>query len=286
MQKSKILIIDDEFEILQLIDAIISCDDYEIELLSDSTKAISFIEKSKPDLILLDVNMPEVNGFILCKKLKERGELKDIPVIFLTGLNDVKHVSKGFEVGAVDYIAKPVKAEELIARVKTHLELKGYRDKLEDIIAEKLEEINSQKRLLEQKNSALLEVLDQYSAEKDRQKESFRLNLSNSVMPIMAKLKTVLSRDNEDLYNLLESSINSCADSYGIKVNEKFSSLSTKEREICLMIKNGMTSKEIAEMLAISIDTVSTHRKRIRKKLGLDNQDKSLSRYLFEMESE
>jgi DNA-binding response OmpR family regulator len=83
--------------------------------------ALSLVEKKRPDLILLDVIMPGIDGFETCEKLKANSFTKDIPVIFLTAKTQVEATVRGFKVGSVDYIAKPFKREEVLSRVQTHL---------------------------------------------------------------------------------------------------------------------------------------------------------------------
>ncbi|MCA1744303.1 MAG: response regulator [Bacteroidales bacterium] len=97
----------------------------------------------KPDLILLDVIMPGMDGFETCRKLKERSFSKNIPVIFITGQNDADQILKGFEVGAVDYITKPFNVPELKARVKTQLTIKMARDQNQRLM-QKIESVNQQ----------------------------------------------------------------------------------------------------------------------------------------------
>ena len=122
-RKNTILAIDDKITNLQLIKAMLSNQDINVDLIQDSCKVSSFLETNSPDLILLDIMMPELDGYEVCKLLKENEKTKDIPVIFLTALDNDKNIAKGFEAGAVDYIKKPFKHFELIARVKTQLAL-------------------------------------------------------------------------------------------------------------------------------------------------------------------
>lgn len=103
---------------------------YDISVAFDGEKALELIPKVKPDLILLDVMMPGINGFEVCKRLKENHELSDIPIIFITAMGMPKDILEGFEVGAVDYITKPFNLKEVCVRVKTHLILSAAIKKL------------------------------------------------------------------------------------------------------------------------------------------------------------
>lgn len=125
-----VLIVDDIPKNLQLLSGILSSHKYQISFASNAVSALEVAIKSQPDLILLDIMMPEIDGFEVCKRLKEEPITKDIPVIFLTGRVESEDIVKGFELGAVDYITKPFNAVELLSRVKNHIELKKSRDKI------------------------------------------------------------------------------------------------------------------------------------------------------------
>lgn len=129
--KSKVLIVDDSIENRRMLAAIIGKNtDYEV-LLANSGKAVfKDIESYKPDIILLDIVMPEMDGYEVIKKLKGNPILKEIPVLFITGLEDINYKIKGFEMGGVDFVSKPFNDFELIARVKTHVKLKKTQDEL------------------------------------------------------------------------------------------------------------------------------------------------------------
>lgn len=120
--KYKVLIVDDEPTNLRVLQQILQ-DSYRLSFAKNGEDALNFAEKEQPDLILLDVMMPGMTGFEVCSKLKKIDETKSIPIIFVTALNDDTDETKGFEVGAVDYITKPVSPAVVRARVKTHLSL-------------------------------------------------------------------------------------------------------------------------------------------------------------------
>ena len=124
-----ILIVDDtEANIDILVDAL--GDDYELSVAMDGFSAIENVEIEKPDIILLDIMMPGMSGYEVCAKLKSNVDTADIPVIFLTAMTDIDSKTKGFELGAVDYIVKPFEISEVKARVNTHLSLKLAKQEL------------------------------------------------------------------------------------------------------------------------------------------------------------
>ncbi|MCF6345643.1 MAG: two-component system response regulator [Thiomicrorhabdus sp.] len=118
-----ILIVDDVSDNIQVAMSILKEKNYQFSFALNGEQALELIKANTFDLILLDIMMPGMDGFEVCKQLKSNQNTQDIPVIFLTAKIDVDSIKAGFEVGAVDYIVKPFHPEELIARVKTHLEL-------------------------------------------------------------------------------------------------------------------------------------------------------------------
>ena len=126
-----ILAIDDEQLNLELIRFILERHGFQYAGTSDDEQVIPLLEKKLPDLILLDIVMPRVDGYEMCQKIKSYKEYRDIPIIFLTGKVQVKDKVKGFEVGGVDYVTKPFNEQELLARIKTHVELVTARKQIE-----------------------------------------------------------------------------------------------------------------------------------------------------------
>jgi diguanylate cyclase (GGDEF)-like protein len=126
-----ILIVDDTVKNLQVLGSVLKAENYKIALATNGNQAVLIANDINPDLILLDVMMPELNGFDTCKKLKSIPKTSEIPVIFLTAKVEAEDIIEGFKVGAVDYITKPFNSYELKARVKTHIELKISKDLLE-----------------------------------------------------------------------------------------------------------------------------------------------------------
>ncbi|MGC8924948.1 diguanylate cyclase [Calditerrivibrio sp.] len=130
--KGKILIIDDSVSNIQLINGVLK-DDYEIFFSTNGVSGIKKVYEISPDLILLDVVMPDMDGYEVLTKLKSDLLTREIPVIFITALDSVEQEVKGLEAGAVDYITKPIIGAILKARVATHIELKRQRDYLKNL---------------------------------------------------------------------------------------------------------------------------------------------------------
>lgn len=152
MVKDVVLIVDDEPININVVVQIL-LDKYELKVAVSAKVALEIIEKEKPDLILLDINMPEMSGYEMAEILQNSEENKEIPFIFLTANNDPQSIKKGFEYGAVDYISKPFSKEELSARVETHLKISKLQNSLSETVLDlntKVEEINHYLDIIDQ----------------------------------------------------------------------------------------------------------------------------------------
>ena len=132
MDESKplILIVEDSSVNGKLCERLLNKSGYNTAVCTDGESAIEFVNTNSPDLILLDIVMPGIDGYEFCKVMKNNPKIKHTPIIFLSAMNDEQSIIKGFENGAVDYITKPFRHQELLARTKTHVELKRAKEKL------------------------------------------------------------------------------------------------------------------------------------------------------------
>lgn len=129
--KPVILVVDDTPDNLSLLSGLLK-EHYKVKVATTGAKALAIAKASPPDLVLLDVMMPVMDGYETCRRFKEDEDLCEIPVIFLTAKSETEDENKGFECGAVDYIIKPISSPILLSRVKTHLDLKRTKDFLKD----------------------------------------------------------------------------------------------------------------------------------------------------------
>jgi len=139
-----VLIVDDNVKNLQILGGFLQNEGLTVEFALDGISALSWLEKKKFDLILLDIMMPVMDGFEVCSMIKKNPVISEIPLIFITAKKDAESIIKGFEKGAVDYITKPFIKSELLIRVKTQLEIKKGRDG----IARNLKEIEFKNKLI------------------------------------------------------------------------------------------------------------------------------------------
>ena len=133
-KKYNVLIIDDTPKNIQVVGNFLQNEGYVLSFATTGEEAMNILSKEIPDIILLDVIMPEINGFDLCEKIKSIDEYKKIPILFLTIKTDSESIIKGFDSGGVDYITKPFNPHELLARIKTHLKLTDVQKELEEKI--------------------------------------------------------------------------------------------------------------------------------------------------------
>jgi PleD family two-component response regulator len=132
MEQVKLLIADDQIENLQLLVKIFNQEGYEIIATRNGEEALNMAQKELPDIALLDINMPRLNGYEVCKILKSDDATRDIATIFISAQNSSAEESYGLSIGAVDYITKPFVVEIVKQRVKIHAELKQLKQKLAD----------------------------------------------------------------------------------------------------------------------------------------------------------
>ncbi|MCP4688930.1 MAG: response regulator [Desulfobacterales bacterium] len=185
---AKILIVDDKPENLRLLTGILKEKGYLVRQLRDGNMVLASAVSAPPDLILLDIMMPDMDGYQVCGRLKAEERTRDIPVIFISALNETMDKVKAFSTGGVDYITKPFQEQEVLARVETHLTLRMLQ------------------RALQEKNARLEEKNDQLG-EKNEQLEEALANVRTlkGLLPICSKCKKI--RDGEGYWKKIETYI-------------------------------------------------------------------------------
>lgn len=189
MSKEKILIIDDEPINISLIAQVLS-KKYDLAISTDPKEGLDLAKKNIPSLILLDIIMPEIDGYEVIKKLKEDSVTKEIPVIFLTAKSDPESMVKGFKYGAVDYIHKPFVKEELLARVQTHLKVHSLNRSLQNSIKE-----------LEKKNNEILKKTQEFEMIFSQSYDGIALtDLSTNFLLVNDAYERITGYTKEELY--------------------------------------------------------------------------------------
>jgi len=208
---SLILIVDDNANNLQVLGNILSTKGFKIALASNGQEALDFVEKQIPDLIFLDIMMPDMNGFEVCEKLKKNEKAKDIPIIFLSALSNPTNKVKAFEVGGVDYITKPFNMSEVIARANAHLKLKVTQEECVKTNVRLFKEIGERQKLEEELRRA-----KEIAEDSTRTKSEFLASMSheirtpmNGIIATAGLLKsTELDETQRDYIDIIDYSAN------------------------------------------------------------------------------
>lgn len=259
----------------------------------EGTQAINIARKMLPDIILLDAVMPVMDGFEVCKRLKADAELKSTPVIFMTGLKDTESVVKGFEVGGVDYITKPISTIELLARVRVHLanaRLTQSAQSALDATGQFMFAVNIHGELVwsTPQVNQLLEAANQDDwLEKVMAQEIAAwfahepnigggLNLNS---PRHA-LRIVLLGDSggEYLLRLIDTEKPD-----ETEVLKAVFPLTGREAEVLLWLAHGKTNREIGLILGTSPRTINKHLEQIYRKLGVENRTTAAAKALMHL---
>lgn len=172
---STILIVDDNPQNLQVLGKILMENNYKIEFSTNGEAALKWLETRHFDLVLLDINMPGMDGFEVCRRIRLKQEMNNIPVIFLSADSERNSILKGFEFGAQDYVTKPFDSRELLVRVNTHIKLKDSLEKLEKFNKSLEEKVLERTQQLKESNEHL-ELLNMKLLDLDKAKTGF-LNL-------------------------------------------------------------------------------------------------------------
>jgi len=166
-KKHTILVVDDDEVIRIMMQQLLSCSNFSVEVASDGVQAINMVSEAPPDLIILDVSMPKMDGFEVCRQLRADEGARDIPIIFLSAKSELEDKVRGFEMGADDYVPKPFSYDELLARIKVSLR-KGERLERERKKAETLEEASRLDELTGLYNRKYYELMGREELEKCR----------------------------------------------------------------------------------------------------------------------
>jgi two-component system, sensor histidine kinase and response regulator len=275
MKEKKILIVDDELNNIKFAMSILSKNKkYNLYYSETGNEALKQVKKIKFDLILLDIVLPDIYGYNLCKDIHHKDGINaETPVIFITGKDDEKSMLKSFASGGHDYITKPFRSSELLARVEHTLELFDIKNNLQFLVDDKTNELQKVNEQLNKKIVAMQEMFDMIENNKNIFYEQISDSINLRIMPVISKIKNKLDNKNSKLADILSEKINELTGPLSKSLNNILRQLSGRELDICELIRSNLTTKEIAKQLYISIDTVKYHRNNIRKKLNLTKKE-------------
>lgn len=295
-----ILIVDDQPDNLRILDQMLTEKGYLVRKAINGNLALQSAQSSPPDLILLDILMPELDGYEVCQKLKSNSETQEIPVIFISALDEIFNKIKAFEVGGVDYIEKPFQVEEVVARIKNQLTIQQQKKQLQaEIIKRKeTEEILYQSRALI--NSVVNSSLDGIAAVQSVREVTgnicdFRCVLVNPILTnllgikkenLIGKLivKRLLKRLNSDLFDkfiqLVETGEPLAQDIYLQKNNQTYC-----YHFIAVKLGDGfaITIRDITQRKIMELNLQETNKLLQKRSLELESMNKELTAFSFSL---
>ncbi|MBE9167729.1 response regulator [Pleurocapsales cyanobacterium LEGE 06147] len=232
-----VLIVDDIIYNLEILFVTLQSVGFTVLVAQDGVSALAKAEYAEPDIILLDILMPGMDGFEVCRKLKGNRKTKDIPILFMTALDNTENILKGFELGGVDYITKPIEQGEVIARLKTHLTLRRMREHLQ-AQNEQLEQeirIRQQTETQLERSQQLLQQANQELEQKIAERTAELVYTNNQLKKINAdlvcsnqeleKFAYVVSHDLQAPLRSIKMFAELLAQEYRDKLNKRFTCL-------------------------------------------------------------
>lgn len=284
-----VLVVDDSPETLGMLTEALERACWTVLVAPGGAEALRVVDHVTPDIVLLDAVMPGIDGFETCRRLKALPGLAHVPVIFMTGLRETGHIVQGLEAGGVDYVAKPIALDEMIARIRVHLanaRLSSSARAALDSTGRFLlaADVNGRLRWSTPQASRLLAtVFPDFTPESFDLPDALRLWLAARVegrsdqqsAPLPAPdgrsqlTLTFIGRTERD-ETLLRITDDSATSELGV-VKERFG-VTTREAEVLLWIARGKANRDIAEILGMSPRTVNKHLEQIYVKLGVENR--------------
>ncbi|MEB3341746.1 hybrid sensor histidine kinase/response regulator [Okeania sp.] len=225
--QDQIIIIDDTPANLHVLSSLLKENGYLVRAFPSGKLALAFMEKFSPSLILLDIKMPNMDGYEVCQNLKANKLTADIPVIFISALDEVMDKIKAFTVGGVDYITKPFQAEEVLARISTHLELSHLKKMLKQENYLQAQQLAEQNRQLQRVNQELEKANQELNEKYDELKQAQLTIIQSEKMSALGNLLANIAHDINNPVGFLSGNIQPALD----YVNDLFRLLDLVEKE-------------------------------------------------------
>jgi DNA-binding response OmpR family regulator/DNA-binding CsgD family transcriptional regulator len=269
-QRDTILVVDDTPDTLGFLTDALEHANLTVLVATGGASAIKLLGHVTPDLILMDAVMPQLDGFETCRLIKADPALAYLPVIFMTGLSDTGHVVQGLEAGGVDYVAKPIVVDELLARIRVHLANARIANRTRlalDATGGFLLAATEAGQLLwctPQAEKRLADAIEGFRATEFSLPPDKKLTIGARVLTFNALSRT---GPDEYLYRLTET-----GGGQEELFLRQYLALTTREAEVLIWIARGKSNRDISEILGISPRTVNKHLEQIFTKLGVENR--------------
>ncbi len=286
-QSQVVLVVDDAIDSIHMLNDVLEESHFTVLVALEGAQALTITKNIRPDIILLDAIMPNMDGFETCRQLKLNPQLADVPIIFMTGLSDTEHVVMGLSAGGVDYVTKPINPDELIARMRVHLAnariTQSARAAL-DTAGQYLLTIDLQGQLV-WATPQVYQLLDGAGATADsialthtisqqlrewishKPETGRQLPLQQVTQELSVEMLNLI--DGKEYLLRLTNPHKPADDTQSLK--HQFS-VTGREADVLLWIANGKTNREIGQILEMSPRTVNKHLEQIFKKLGVENR--------------
>jgi DNA-binding response OmpR family regulator/DNA-binding CsgD family transcriptional regulator len=287
----RILIVDDVPDNLSVLFELLTQRGFHVFAADSGEQALAELQSIAPDLILLDVLMPGLNGFATCERIKADPDLADVPLLFLTALSDTVDKVKGFELGAVDYITKPIQSEEVLARVNTHLDLRALRLELEqrneELDREMQWRLGAEQALKRALDTPVLLLEPTGAVHFCTETADALLARHGGLPPTAHRCAWLAAEESEVLSSNGKLSVRRRRDPGGsgralfllVEKTQPGTSqqltalgLTAREAEILFWVAQGKTSPEIAAIVSAATATVKRHVHHILHKLGVETR--------------
>lgn len=276
----RILVADDDYSNVEIVLSVIDEFIDEVYYAPNGIVAVDLAEKEKPDVIIMDWEMPEMNGIEAIRQLKTVEELKGIPILVATGVKTTdQNLNEALEVGAVDFLRKPFSPIEFKARVasaiRIHRQHETILQLLKDSMEQKTRELTSMATLDFQKSALLNDLLDQVG----RLDRITNFVYATDIKDIQKQLKSQLDLDKS--WDSFKVHFEETHTGFFEKLDGAFETLSLNERKLCSYIKMGMGNFEICQMTGSSDSTLRKAINRLKKKLNLGARD-DIRKFMFD----
>jgi DNA-binding NarL/FixJ family response regulator len=277
----RVLVVDDTPANLSLLLDALTDAGHEILVAESGRSALSLLEHTTPDLVLMDLVMPGMDGVATCRKLKERAECRDVPVLFMTAVEEPAQKLKAFDAGALDYITKPVYPPEVLARIAAHLQIRALQKSLADELALRVEAENQLSDSLDRAvilADASGRIVFQTRLAADLLHKHFPENarthlpsaLGSEGAPLLARRFS--ERDRSDLQMLVLEERGSPPGPNSLVAL----GLTPREAEVLYWIAQGKSNPDIATILGANVRTVHKHVEHIFQKLGVETRNAAM----------